>query len=235
VRELLLAGRRRVREILVAADQDDVELLQDIVDLALNEGVAIREVSRRRLLAEAHTEAPQGVIAKAAPLPEVDLDDLLAAGGTPFLVALDGVTDPGNLGAVLRSAECAGVNGVILPRHRATHVTPAVTKAAAGAIEYLPMSIVGGLASALLRLRDQGVHVVGLDAAGDRSLFDLRLADTPLCLVLGAEGRGLSRLVRQRCDELVSIPLLGNLASLNVAAAAALACYEVARHRLPPH
>jgi 23S rRNA (guanosine2251-2'-O)-methyltransferase len=236
VRELLVAGRRRVRELLVAADQDDIELLQDIVDLALSEGVAIREVSRRRLLTEAHTEAPQGVVAKAAPLPEVDLDDLLTLGtGTPFLVALDGVTDPGNLGAVLRSAECAGVTGVILPRHRATHVTPTVAKAAAGAIEYLPMSVVGGLPSAMLRLRDQGVHLVGLDAAGDRSLFDLQTADVPLCLVLGAEGRGLSRLVRQRCDDLASIPLLGNLASLNVAAAATLACYEIARRRRTAH
>ena len=139
----------------------------------------------------------------------------------PFLVALDGVTDPGNLGALLRSAECAGVTGVVLPRHRATHVTPTVTKAAAGAIEHLPMAVVGGLPSALLQLRDQGVPVLGLDGAGDRSLFDLDLpVDGPICLVLGAEGRGLSRLVRQRCDELVAIPLLGHLASLNVAAAA---------------
>lgn len=222
-----------MREVLVAADQDDVTLLQEIVDLALEEGVSVREVSRKRLFADAHTEAPQGVVAKAAPLSETELDDLIVPEGAamPFLVALDGVTDPGNLGALLRSAECAGVTGVILPRHRATHVTPTVTKAAAGAIEYLPMAVVGGLPSALLRVRDQGVPVVGLDAAGDRSLFDLDIADGPVCLVLGAEGRGLSRLVRQRCDQLASIPLLGSLDSLNVSAAGALACYEVARRR----
>jgi len=232
VRELLLAHTRRVREVLVAADQDDVTLLQDIVDLALDAGVPVREVSRKRLFADARTEAPQGVIARAAPLPEAALDDLVHAPDVvPFLVALDGVTDPGNLGALLRSAECAGVTGVVLPRHRATHVTPTVTKAAAGAVEHLPMTIVGGLPTALLQLRDQGVHVVGLDAGGDRSLFDLDAADVPVCLVLGAEGRGLSRLVRQRCDEVVAIPLLGQLASLNVAAAGALACYEVARRR----
>jgi 23S rRNA (guanosine2251-2'-O)-methyltransferase len=233
VRELLMAGRRRVREVLVAADQDDVTLLQEIVDLALEEGVSVREVSRKRLFADAHTEAPQGVIAKAAPLAESDLDELIVpeSGAMPFLVALDGVTDPGNLGALLRSAECAGVTGVILPRHRATHVTPTVTKAAAGAIEYLPMAVVGGLPSALLRLRDQGVPIVGLDAGGDRSLFELEMANGPVCLVLGAEGRGLSRLVRQRCDQLASIPLLGRLDSLNVSAAGALACYEVTRRR----
>lgn len=217
----------------MAADQDDVELLQDIVDLALSEGVNVREVSRKRLFADAHTEAPQGVIAMAAPLPEADLDDLLVLDGdeVPFLIALDGVTDPGNLGALLRSAECAGATGVILPRHRATHVTPTVTKAAAGAVEYLPMTIVGGLPSALLRLRDQGVHVIGLDSTGGRSLFELTAVDVPLCLVLGAEDHGLSRLVRQRCDELARIPLLGHLASLNVSVAGALACYEVARRR----
>lgn len=235
VRELLLAGRRRVREVLVAAEQDDAHVLQDIVDLALDQRVPVREVSRKRLLGEARTDAPQGVVARAAPLREADLDELLQgdARQPPFLLALDGVTDPGNLGALLRSAECAGVTGVLLPRHRATHVTPTVAKAAAGAIEHLPMTVVGGLPSALLRARGEGVHLIGLDAGGERSLFELEAADTAVCLVVGAEGRGLSRLVRQRCDELVSIPLFGELASLNVAVAGALACYEVARRRRP--
>jgi 23S rRNA (guanosine2251-2'-O)-methyltransferase len=146
-------------------------------------------------------------------------------------VALDGVTDPGNLGAILRSAECAGVTGAVLPRHRAVHVTPAATKAAAGAVEHVPIAVVGGLPAALARLRTAGVHVVGLDGAAPASLYDLAGADGPVCLVLGAEGRGLSRLVRERCDEVVAIPLAGVLGSLNVSAAAALACFEVARRR----
>jgi 23S rRNA (guanosine2251-2'-O)-methyltransferase len=146
-------------------------------------------------------------------------------------VAVDGVTDPGNLGALLRSAECAGATGVVLPRHRAVHVTPTVTKAAAGAVEHLPFAMVGGLPAALQQLRSQGVWVVGLDADGPRTLWDLPAADGPIALVLGAEGSGLSRLVRQRCDEIVSIPLRGTVASLNVAAAGALACFEVARAR----
>ena len=145
---------------------------------------------------------------------------------------VDGVTDPGNLGALLRSAECAGVTGVVLPRHRAVHVTPTVTKAAAGAVEYLPMALVGGLPTAIRQLQQAGIWVVGLDAAGDQPLFDLRLAADPVALVLGAEGEGLSRLVRERCDAVANIPLKGRIDSLNVAAAGALACFEVARGRL---
>lgn len=235
VRELLLAGRRRVREIWVLADAEPSPVLDDILELARNERVTVREVARGRFFAEARCEAPQGVLAKADPLPETPLEELTRArGGTPpFLLAVDGVTDPGNLGALLRSAECAGVTGVVLPRHRAVHVTPTVTKAAAGAVEHLPFAVVGGLPSALLELREAGVWVVGLDADGPTLLWDLPAADGPICLVLGAEGTGLSRLVRQRCDEVVRIPLQGALPSLNVSVAGALACFEVTRARTP--
>jgi len=122
---------------------------------------------------------------------------------------------------------------VIVPRHRAVHVTPTVAKAAAGAVEYLPIAVVPGLPAALSRMREQGIWVVGLDDASDHTLFDLdRLADDAVCLVLGAEGAGLSRLVAERCDMVVSIPMRGRVSSLNVSAAAALATYEVRRHRL---
>lgn len=229
----------------IVADADESDILSDIRELADGGRVLVREVGRGKFSAQARCEAPQGVLALTAPLEEADLDDLATGTGAsagrtrgpggrrvaPFLVALDGVTDPGNLGAVLRSAECAGATGVVLPRHRAVHVTPAATKAAAGAIEHLPIALVGGLPAALARLRDAGILVVGFDGAADRSLYRMSPADGPVCLVLGAEGRGLSRLVRERCDEVVSIPLQGRLASLNVASAATLACYEVARHR----
>lgn len=234
VRELLLAGRRRTREVWVLADGEPSPILDDIRELAEGQRVPVREVGRAKFFAEARCEAPQGVLAKAAPLPEVALDDLARhgrGGQPPFLVAVDGVTDPGNLGALLRSAECAGASGVVLPRHRAVHVTPTVTKAAAGAVEHLPFTIVGGLPTALQELRRAGVWVVGLDGAGTTGLWDLPAADGPIALVLGAEGAGLSRLARQRCDDVVRIPLAGSLASLNVAAAAALACFEVARAR----
>ncbi len=236
VRELLLAGTRRVREIYVAEEQEDTEVLQDIVDLAIDLKVPVREVTRTRLLSFARTESPQGVLARAAELPDYELHDLAhartASGAPPFLLAVDGVTDPGNLGALLRSAECAGVSGVVLPKHRAVHITPTVTKAAAGAVEYLPMTLVGGLPSAINELKAAGVWVIGLDMGGDTDLFNLEVADQAVCLVMGAEGKGLSRLVRERCDAVASIPLLGELSSLNVSAAGALACFEVTRRRL---
>jgi len=236
VRELLLAGTRRVREIYVAEEQEDTEVLQDIVDLAIDLKVPVREVTRTRLLSFARTESPQGVLARAAELPEYELNDLAhartASGAPPFLLAVDGVTDPGNLGALLRSAECAGVSGIVLPKHRAVHITPTVTKAAAGAVEYLPMALVGGLPNAINELKAAGVWVIGLDMGGDTNLFDLEVADQAVCLVMGAEGKGLSRLVRERCDAVASIPLLGELSSLNVSAAGALACFEVTRRRL---
>jgi 23S rRNA (guanosine2251-2'-O)-methyltransferase len=235
VRELLLAGRRRVHELWVTADVAQRGGVDDLIALAHDQRVPVQQVARKRLESEARSEAPQGVLAKAASLPEVDLDDLVAARpGTapPFLVLVDGVTDPGNLGALLRSAEGAGVTGVVLPRHRAAHVTPTVAKAAAGAIEHLSIALVPGLPSAIERLRRHGVWVVGLHDAARGSLFELGdLARGPVAVVLGAEGSGLSRLVRERCDLLVAIPMNGALSSLNVSAAAALACYEVARQR----
>lgn len=232
VRELLLSGRRRVKEVVLSAGMDQADILDDIIDLADEMKVPIREVSRSRFDASARTTSAQGVYADAAPLPQHTLDDLLQPddGSVPFLLALDGVTDPGNLGAVIRTAECAGVTGVVLPRHRAVHVTPTVTKTAAGAIEFVPMALVGGIPTAVAQMRDAGVWVVGLDEGGDARLDALDLTQ-PTCLVLGAEGSGLSRLVRQRCDAVAAIPLLGRLNSLNVAAAGAVACFEVARQR----
>jgi 23S rRNA (guanosine2251-2'-O)-methyltransferase len=239
VRELLLAGRRRVKEVVVAADVDDASgILADIATLAADLRVPLRRVGAGKLAALARSEAPQGVVARAAPLEEADLDDLtISSTGTvpstdsvPFLIALDGVTDPGNLGAVLRTAECAGATGVVLPRHRAAHITPTVAKAAAGAVEHLPIALVSGLPTALSRLRDLGVWSIGLDMGGE-PIDRLTLAEEPVVLVLGAEGRGLSRLVRQRCDVVAAIPLKGRIGSLNVAAAAAIACWEIAKRR----
>ena len=234
VRELLLAGTRKVREVWVATDLDDNEIVGDIVDIARSVRVPVQEVNRKRLEAAARSEAPQGVIAYAAALRETPLDDLVRRRGStqPFLVAVDGVTDPGNLGALLRCCDGAGVQGVVIPRHRAVHVTPTVAKAAAGAVEHVPMALVGGLPAALAKIKESGIWVVGLDDGAERGLFELGdLARDGICLVLGAEGSGLSRLVRERCDLIVSIPMRGRLSSLNVSAAAALATYEVARHR----
>lgn len=234
VRELLVAGRRRVRDVWLADDLDPAPILDEIRDLAGETRVPVRSVSRAALEAAARSDAPQGVLAHAAPLPEADPDALCRRGRDgrpPFLLALDGLTDPQNLGAVLRTGECAGVSGVLLPRHRAAHVTPTVAKAAAGAVEHLDIAVVSGLPSALARAKDLGLWVVGLDEDGDATLWDLPVADAPVVVVLGAEGAGLGRLTRARCDVVAGIPLWGRLPSLNVAAAAAVACFEVARRR----
>jgi predicted rRNA methylase len=153
------------------------------------------------------------------------------AGKMAFLVVVDGVTDPQNLGALLRSAECAGVTGVVLPRHRSAHVTPTVAKVAAGAIEHVSIAVVPGVPGALQELERLGVWTVGLDERGSEPVFKLDLADRPIALVIGAEGRGLAPLSRQRCDVLARIPLHGSIDSLNVSAAGAIAMFEVARQR----
>ncbi len=231
VRELLLAGKRRVEEVLMIDDLADSDVLVDIEELANELNVSFRRVSRRHLAAEALTESHQGVIAKAAAVDPVDFDDL-SADPTAFLLVLDGITDPGNLGAILRTAECAGVTGVVLGRHRSVHVSPTVTKTAAGAVEHVPMALVAGIPSAIAALNDRGFVTVGLDGGGPRSIFELGEAPTgPIALVMGAEGAGLSRLVRERVSVVSSIPLAGELNSLNVATATAVACFEVVRVR----
>jgi 23S rRNA (guanosine2251-2'-O)-methyltransferase len=232
---MLIAQRRRVFEILMSNDLDESDVVADILELASAQRVPVRRVPRRDIERVARSEAPQGIVAMAAGLPEVDLSDLIRivpGKSAPFVVAIDGVTDPGNLGAILRSCDGAGVDGVVLPRHRAVHVTPTAAKSAAGAAEYVPMAIVGGLPTALKQMKEAGMWIVGLHDAADKSIFELGdLANEPLCLVMGAEGPGLSRLVRERCDVLLSIPMRGSLSSLNVSAATALATYEVLRVR----
>ncbi len=236
VRELLLAQRRRVHEIWISGELEGDDGVADIVAIAAANRVPINYVARSTLESAARSEAPQGVLAHAGALPAVDFDHCVAPrpGKAPFIVAVDGVTDPGNLGAIVRSCDGAGVDAIVLPRHRAVHVTPTVAKASAGAIEYVPITVVSGLPNALKRMRDAGIWVIGFDDAADRQLFDIGdLATEGVCLVVGAEGAGLSRLVRERCDMIVSIPMLGRVSSLNVSAATALATYEIARYRRP--
>jgi 23S rRNA (guanosine2251-2'-O)-methyltransferase len=234
VLELLSAGRRTVRRVLVAEDQDPSAQLDRIEELAARLRVPVETVPRSRLDAHARTEAPQGVLALARPVEPVSLEDLARRdrhGNEPFLLVAASITDPRNLGALLRSAECAGVTGVVLPRHRSARLSPTVTKTAAGAIEHLPFAAVGGIPSALGALRDLGVWSVGLAGEAEASLYDLPLADGPVALVCGSEEKGLAPLVRRRCDVLARIPQHGTLPSLNVGVAGAVACFEVARQR----
>jgi 23S rRNA (guanosine2251-2'-O)-methyltransferase len=211
---------------MVSSAAEDAPAVAELERLARDAGIRVRTVPPDQLERRARTSAPQGVVAFAAPVPPADLDDPRA-----FLVALDGVTDPQNLGAVMRSAETAGSTGIVLATHRAVGLTPVVAKAAAGAIEHLPVAFVSGVPGALDRARRAGVWCVALDADGDQSLYELSVADAPLVVVLGAEGGGVSRLARSRCDVVASIPMRGHIESLNVSAAAAVACTEIARRR----
>jgi 23S rRNA (guanosine2251-2'-O)-methyltransferase len=230
----LAARRRPVRQVWLAEGLDPAPILEDIAALADRASVPVRTVSSTRLRQVAATDAPQGVVAFADRLEEADLEDLarrVSDEPPPFLLVVDGLTDPHNLGAILRTAQCAGATGAVLPRHRSASVTATVAKAAAGAIEYLPMAVVAGVPSALSQLADAGVWTVGLDAEAPTPLWGLSVATEPVALVVGAEGSGLSRLAKARCQLLVSIPQAGPIASLNVAAAGALACFEVSRAR----
>jgi 23S rRNA (guanosine2251-2'-O)-methyltransferase len=227
VLELLRAGAREVRSVWVSQAVEPDETIDEIVAAA---GSKLRMVSPESLRATAQTDAPQGVLARAEPLRSADLDALLADPHA-FLVALDGVTDPRNLGAIVRAAETAGVTGIVMPKHRSAPVSATAAKTAAGAIEYVPMALVGGIPAALERAKRAGVWCIGLDGDGGQTLTDLAFATEPLALVLGAEGRGLATLTKKRCDAVVRIPMHGSLTSLNVATAAAVACHEIARRR----
>ncbi|MGH9300750.1 MAG: 23S rRNA (guanosine(2251)-2'-O)-methyltransferase RlmB, partial [Acidimicrobiales bacterium] len=242
--ELLLAQRRPVRDIWISDALEESEIIAQIVELAQAANVPLRRIGRSRLDAEARTDAPQGVLAHAEPLSEESLDALAAAGHdggsgpdggsgvAPFLIVLDQITDPHNVGALLRTAECFGATGVVLGRHRSAHVTPTVAKAAAGAIEWLRFAVVPGIPGALAELARLGVWCVGLDPGAPTTMGDVVVAEGPVALVLGSEDHGLSRLARQRCDVLASIPRSGRIESLNVSAAGAVAMAEMARRRL---
>ena len=240
----LIEGRRPVVEALRAGRPVDRILLAsgagraalgDLLDLAQRRGVEVQTVPRSLIEAEARTGAHQGVLAVVAPIQAIDLTELLAvplAGREPpFFLALDGVEDPHNLGALARSAEAAGCHGLILPRHRSAPLSAVAVKASAGALEHLPVAEVPNLARAIEHLRDSGVWCIGLDGTADASLFALDLADEPVCVIVGGEGAGLHRLVRDSCDVLVHIPMAGHIESLNASVAGALALFEVRRRR----
>ncbi|TMI91033.1 MAG: 23S rRNA (guanosine(2251)-2'-O)-methyltransferase RlmB [Bacillati bacterium ANGP1] len=232
VLEALRAGRP-VSRVLVAGGADARGSLGEILHEAHVRRVVVQTVDRRRLDTLARGLVHQGVAALVAAAPLATVDDLLRRardrGEAPFLIALDGVEDPHNLGAVIRTAEAAGAHGVIIPRRRAAGLSPAVARASAGALAHCLVAQAGNLVAALGHLKAQGVWVVGADPAGGERYDEVSLAP-PVALVVGGEGRGLHRLVRERCDRVVRIPLRGVVASLNVSVAAALLLFEVARH-----
>lgn len=230
VLELLKARRRSVQRIYVAEAQDPSDTLDAIEREAQRQRVPVHVVSMTRLDREARTEGHQGVMAIAARLETVSLEYLLEDPHS-FLLVCDGVTDPRNLGAMLRSADGAGVTGVVVPRHRSARISPTVTKTAAGAIEYLTFCDVGGVPTAIDQLNRAGVLTVGLAGESKDSLYDLDLASTSVALVVGSEEKGLAPLTRKRCGAVVSIPQMGKISSLNAGVALSVAAFEVARQR----
>lgn len=217
----------RVRRLRI--ERNRVEALATIVDEAERRGVTVDLVEDVR--SNAVTDAPQGVVAECRPIAAVPLDEAVAAGDPASLVILDHVEDPRNVGAIARSAVAAGIAALVVAGRRAAPLGATAFKAAAGGLERLAITEVSSIANAVADLRRLGVWVVALDAGGDRSLFGLDLLSEPVALLLGAEGSGVSRLARERADVVASIPLIGQIESLNASVAAALAMYEVARVR----
>lgn len=222
----LRAGRRRVRRVFV---QEGLEL-GEVRSAARSAGARVDEVTADELAAMARTDAPQGVVARCDPLPIASLEEVVVP-APALVVVLDGVIDPRNLGAAARAAEAAGATGLVVSRHRGSPLTPAGAKAAAGAFEHLPVAVVAGIPSALRELKERDLWIVVLDGDGETSIWDLPVAGQPLALVVGSEGRGAARLVKDRADVIARIPLFGQIPSLNAATAAAVALFEVRRAR----
>ena len=221
-----------VREIFVHAGRHDPRL-RELVAAAQERGARVVVVDAQRLQGLVGHSKHQGVIARVEPIRIAhDLEAVIAAAGVQALVlVLDGVTDPHNLGACLRVADALGVHAVVSAKDRSAGLTPTVAKVASGAVDTVPFIPVTNLARALSEMKEQGLEVIGADPSGTESLLAANLAAGPLAWVLGAEGGGMRRLTRERCDRLVCIPMLGRVESLNVSVAAALCLYETRRQR----
>jgi 23S rRNA (guanosine2251-2'-O)-methyltransferase len=227
VAEAIKSGR--VREIRVAERAD--ERLQRLLDEAAHNGVRVRRVSREVLDAEAKRGAHQGVVADVERRAEVTLDDLAnGSEGPALIVVLDEVEDPQNVGAILRTVDAAGATGVIRQTRRAAALDGAAAKASAGALNYVRIADVVNIARSLEELKKAGIWTLGLDADAKMPYYEWDLT-LPTALVVGAEGHGLRRLVRERCDQVASIPMQGHVGSLNVSAATAIVLFEAVRQR----
>ena len=236
VMEALCAGRRKIEELLVA-DGASQKRLRELIELARAQNIPVRRVPRAAIDREAGASKHQGVIARVAAARYADAEELLDSIGDrvrrsipPLVLVLDGVEDPRNLGAILRTAECAGVQGVFVPERRAVGLTDTVAKASAGALEHVAVARAGNLVRLLEQLKERNVWCVGAaaEASTAHTVWDWK---QPTALVLGGEGTGLHRLVRERCDALVRIPLVGRVESLNVSVAAGIILFEALRQR----
>lgn len=233
VREAVRAARRDIREILMTSGRRGDRLVE-IERRAQKAGLKIRAVSADRLTAIAGNRRHQGVAARVGPLPVFGLPDMLSgldAKTAPFILLLDQVVDPHNLGALLRTALCAGVDGILCTRDRAAAPTPDVSRISAGAMEHIRIAIVTNLVSAIKTLQANRFWVAGMDAAAEQSMFTADLSG-PLAIIIGGEEKGLRSLVKKQCDFLVAIPQASALNSLNASVAGAVVMYEAYRQRI---
>lgn len=235
VRETLRARRRQVFKLLLAAGTQPTGIVGEIVSLARQARLPIQEVNRRELDKLGGEANHQGLAAEVSGYPYVDMETLLGAARQanepPFLLLLDHVQDPQNLGSLLRSAEAVGAHGVVLPGRRAAGVTPAAVRASAGAAEHVRVAQVVNLVQAMQALKAQNVWLAGLEARPEAQLYTEANLGGPLGIVVGSEGQGLARLVRDTCDFLLRLPMHGQVGSLNAGAAGAVALYEARRQR----
>jgi 23S rRNA (guanosine2251-2'-O)-methyltransferase len=224
-----LASRRQPIERIHIAREVHSGKVKELLDLARQRGVPVRKEERTVLDRMAHGEVHQGIIAISAEVSYADFEVLFTA-EKPLVVVLDGIEDPHNLGAVIRTAEACKASGVVVPERHSAPLSATVVKASAGASAHLPVVRVKNLVSAINELKERGLWIVGVDPAGiqDWTSFDYRV---PVAMVLGGEHRGLRRLVREHCDALVRLPMLGKIASLNISVAAGVVLYEIVRQR----
>ena len=240
----VIEGRNAVIEALRAGENIDKIFIQKgetdktlghIASKARAAGIVVVDADKRKLDGMSRTHAHQGVIALAAMREYVSVEDILAKaaekGEKPLIVICDEISDPHNLGAIIRTAECAGAHGIVIPKRRSAGLTAVVAKTSAGAVAHMPVARVANIPSLLKDLKKQGVWVFGTAAGGNTTLYDADLKG-PAAIVIGSEGDGMTRLAEENCDFLVSIPMKGKLNSLNASAAAAILLYEAVRQRL---
>jgi 23S rRNA (guanosine2251-2'-O)-methyltransferase len=230
--EAMKAGRS-INKIFMSS-QAQRHLVQPIMEEAKARGIVVQQVDKSKLDRLVPDVQHQGVVAQAAAVAYVEVDDLLARaaerGEAPLIVLLDEVEDPHNLGSVLRTADCTGVHGVIIPKRRSAGLTAVVAKTSAGAVEYVPVARVANLVQTMEKLKAAGLWIAGADAGAKEGFYDTNLTG-PIAIVIGNEGQGLSRLVRERCDFILSLPMVGQINSLNASVAAGVILYEVVRQR----
>jgi 23S rRNA (guanosine2251-2'-O)-methyltransferase len=222
----------RLIELYILKGRDD-KPINDMVSQARRFGISVQFCQRKALDEKVNGEQHQGVVARARPgkqYDESDLDKIVAASDKPFLLILDGVTDPHNLGACLRTADAAGIDAIVVPKDNSVALTPVVRKVASGAADLVPLVQVTNLARTIRELQNAGVWIVGTAGEAEQILYDCKMTG-PIALVMGAEGKGMRRLTREHCDELIKLPMAGTVSSLNVSVATGICLYEIVRQR----